>query len=96
MILSSYETLALVGWACVFQLRALEVIEDQEAGTTLTLGDFVKDERVEGLFDKGRKLGDGTEKLCEIALETIHSIYPHKLEIIKDGDRTHYVILGEN
>jgi hypothetical protein len=95
-ILSSFEALAMVGWACAFQLRALEIIDEQEAGTVLTIGDFIRHERTEGIFDKGSKIGDGTEKLCEIALETIHSIHPEKLEIIKNETTREYVVLGKS
>jgi hypothetical protein len=85
----------MAGWACTFQLRALEIIDEQEDGTVMSIGDFLKHERVDGLFDREKRIGDGLEKLCEVALETISAIHPQKLEVIKDGDKVkHYVILG--
>lgn len=95
MIVSSYEAIAMAGWLCVFQLRALEIIEESEEGKSLTLGDFIKHPRTDGIFDRGQMIGDGIEKLCEVCLETIYSIHPEKLEIIQDANHRHYVILGK-
>ena len=96
MIVSSFEAIAMAGWLCVFQLRVLEIMDEAKDGDTLTLGDFIRHPRTDGIFDRGQMIGDGIEKLCEVCLETIHAIHPERLEIIQDGEHKHYVILRKD